>query len=159
MASDGAATVLVSSLRLDSHAPRAARHHVGQVDHPSPDLLDVVQLLTSELVSQAVDRCLFAAAEGILRVWMPPDVVRVELQVPRNLLGPPGLGAREDDFSLQLVSHLADRWSLTDRSDLSSHWFEIDRRESAAGPSRSLSETRLRHDRAVGGADLFPLQR
>jgi hypothetical protein len=159
MASDGAPADLVTSLRLDSHAPRAARHHVGQVDRPSPDLLDVVQLLTSELVSRAVDRCLFAGAMGILRVWMPPEVVRVELQVPRTSLGPPSLGVHEDDFSLQLVRHLADRWSLTDRSDLSCHWFEIDRQEPVIGTRRSLIETQPKHDDGVRVALLSPLQR
>src|SRR5581483_10013974 len=40
---------------LDPYTPRSARHAVGQVDHPSPDLRDVVMLLCSEVVTQAVE--------------------------------------------------------------------------------------------------------
>ena len=72
---------LAISLRLDPYAPRAARYHVAQVDRPSPDLRDAVVLLTSELVTRAVQRTEQASdAEVQLRVWMPADIVRVELQ-------------------------------------------------------------------------------
>ena len=39
---------LTVSLPLDEDAPRAARHHVAHVDHPSPDLRDAVDVLAVE---------------------------------------------------------------------------------------------------------------
>src|SRR5205814_698462 len=48
---------LALSLPLDPYAPRAARYHMAQVDRPSPDLRDAVVLLTSELVTRAVQLC------------------------------------------------------------------------------------------------------
>src|SRR6202043_3923187 len=81
---------LAISLRLDAYAPRAARFYVAQVDRPSPDLRDAVVLLTSELVSRAVEQCGSAPDEEVeLRAWMPADVVRVELRAPRDLLDLP----------------------------------------------------------------------
>src|ERR1700761_3744218 len=64
-------------MALDPHTPRSVRHVVGQIDHPSPDLRDVVMLLCSEVVTQAVERAPGGTVE--VRVWMPEDVVRVEL--------------------------------------------------------------------------------
>ena len=58
------------SLPLDPRAPRAARYHVAQVDRPSPDLRDAVVLLTSELVTRAVERSRSSAQHLELRVWM-----------------------------------------------------------------------------------------
>ena len=76
---------LALSLPADRYAPRAARYHVAQVDRPSPDLRDAVVLLTSELVTRAVQQG--ASGEMMeLRAWMPADVVRVELLAPRKLL-------------------------------------------------------------------------
>src|ERR1035441_8744023 len=81
---------LAVSLRLDPYAPRAARYHVAQVDRPSPDLRDAVVLLTSELVTRAVQQCQPASDATIeLRAWMPADVVRVELQASHELLPAP----------------------------------------------------------------------
>src|SRR5215471_7484083 len=77
---------LETSLQLDPHAPRAARYHVAQVDRPSPDLRDAVVLLTSELVTRAVERSRSSSHQLELRVWMPSDVVRVEVRAPRALL-------------------------------------------------------------------------
>src|ERR1700674_5191413 len=61
---------LAISLQLDPYAPRAARYHVAHVDRPSPDLRDAVVLLTSELVTRAVERCPFEGATMELRAWM-----------------------------------------------------------------------------------------
>jgi hypothetical protein len=112
---------------LDPHTPRSARHVVAQVDHPSPDLRDVVMLLCSEVVTQAVERAPGGTVE--VRVWMPEDVVRVEL-----------IGALEEldvtirrhadhaEYAELLLDELADRWQLeAGGEDLSRIWFEIDR--------------------------------
>jgi hypothetical protein len=100
---------------------------VGTVDRPSPDLRDVVVLLTSELVTRAVMLCESAVDEFVeLRVWMPPDFVRVELRGARELLcARAESGHPQDD--LMLVDGLADRWAIDIDEDDACVWFEIDR--------------------------------
>ena len=114
------------SLHLDPFAPRAARHHVGMIDRPSPDLRAAVTLLTSELVSHAVQQCGDASEQDVqLRAWMPEDVVRVEIRGPRELLD-----WADDDgahYEVLLLDRLADRWSIDDGDPLACMWFEIDR--------------------------------
>jgi len=125
---------LVLSLPLDRHAPRAARYHVAQVDRPSPDLRDAVVLLTSELVTRAVERSQTGSQQLELRVWMPADVVRVEVRAPRGLLdrhrtNPVANGALDiPDLDGLVFAQVADRWSIggDEREDIRM-WFEIDR--------------------------------
>jgi hypothetical protein len=121
---------LTISLCLDPFAPRAARHHVGLVDRPSPDLRDAVMLLTSELVTHAVQQSDSASDERAveLKVWMPDDVVRVELHGSPDLLlsagGPSRSGA---NYELMLLESVADRWALDEGEQDACMWFEIDR--------------------------------
>jgi hypothetical protein len=129
---DQANADLTVSLPLDVHAPRAARLHVRGVDRPSPDLRDVVVLLTSELVTRAVDGCSSSDESVEISVWMPVDVVRVEIRAPRAILGRPR-PVGEIDYELLLVRQLADRWSEERRGDHAEVWFEIDRRPSPVG--------------------------
>jgi hypothetical protein len=119
---------LAISLRLDAYAPRAARYHVTRVDRPSPDLRDAVMLLTNELVTRALRHHQFTSGEAIeLRIWMPADIVRVELQGPPNLLPPPVVpGEPRHAF---LIEELADRWSIDVAEQHECVWFEIDRHE------------------------------
>jgi hypothetical protein len=128
----------VISVRPDLYAPRAARYFVGTVDRPSPDLRDVVMLLTSELVTRAVLLCpIDCDALVELRIWMPVEVVRVELRAPRELIyAPPELVCPQD--GLLLMDDLADRWSVDAHGDQACIWFEIDRRHVLSGS---------RHDR------------
>ncbi len=123
---------LTISLPLDAHAPRAARYHVAQVDRPSPDLRDAVVLLTSELVTRAVERCPSAPSQAVeLRVWMPQDVVRVEVRAPQ---GPDdgAMPAEAPDYHGLLFGQVADRWSVANAEGaLSCLWFEIDRHRPA----------------------------
>jgi len=117
----------VISLHPDPYAPRAARCCVATVDRPSPDLRDVVVLLTSELVTRAVMLCESAVDEFVeLRVWMPPDLVRVELRGARELLCAPAESDHPHD-DLMLVDGLADRWAIDADEDDACIWFEIDR--------------------------------
>jgi hypothetical protein len=120
---------LVVSLNLDPFAPRAARHHVGQVDHPSPDLRNAVMLLTGELVTRAAQQCQTSSQqEAELRVWMPSDVVRVELRTQPDLISP----LRDGDdrqYGEMLLRQVADRWSIDASRDFACMWFEIDRHE------------------------------
>ena len=136
---DPLAPDLATTIALDRYAPRAARFQVGEVDSPSPDLRDAVVLLTSEIVSRAVEHCMAAGekSEAELRVWMPADVVRVEVRAPRALLDRPrGSGAVNGDghdwdipdLDGLVFAQVADRWSIGggDDEDISM-WFEIDR--------------------------------
>jgi hypothetical protein len=122
------------SLRLDAHAPRAARHYVAQVDRPSPDLRDAVMLITSELVTRALQQDEFRSGEDIkLRVWMPADVVRVEIQGPRSLFPSPHVAGEPRDGLL--IEKLADRWSMDTHERHACAWFEIDRHALDAVPA------------------------
>jgi hypothetical protein len=126
-----------TSLRLDARAPRVARHHVAQVDRPAPDLRDAVVLLTSELVSRAVAQCKSGSEEVQLRVWMPHDVVRVELRASRELLRLPLEDRDGPDYDVMLLAQVADRWSIdTDQNSacMACMWFEIDRQARKADP-------------------------
>jgi hypothetical protein len=114
------------SLRLDPYAPRAARYHVAQVDRPSPDLRDAVMLLTSELVTRAVQHSQAGDAKIDLRAWMPADVVRVELRAPRENLELPA-EADGNDYGMLLLEELADRWAVDELGHDACMWFEIDR--------------------------------
>jgi len=118
---------LAISLQLEPYAPRAARHHVAQVDRPSPDLRDAVMLLTSELVTRAVHHSGLAGEAVELRVWMPSDVVRVELHGPCELLSTAAENGDGPDYELLLLENVADRWSVEAGERDACMWFEIDR--------------------------------
>jgi len=114
---------LAVALPLNPFTPRAARHHVAQVDRPSPDLRDTVLLLVSDVVTGAVE----ASADDTiaLRVWMPSDVVRVEVE-GRSETIERGLRHPQTYVSL-LLDELADRWQLEHTDAGARIWFEIDR--------------------------------
>ena len=119
---------LAVSLHLDEFAPRAARYHVTHIGNPSPDLRDAVALLTSELVSRAVQHHGPGVDESLeLRAWMPADVVRVELRAPHGLLE---VSSEADgtQYDLVLLDQVADRWSIDETEPSDCMWFEIDRR-------------------------------
>jgi hypothetical protein len=123
----------VISMRPDLYAPRAARYFVGSVDRPSPDLRDVVVLLTSELVTRAVLLCPSDRDDLVeLRIWMPIEVVRVELRAARELIYAPPEPASPHD-GLLLMDDLADRWSVDVHGEQACIWFEIDRRQALRG--------------------------
>jgi hypothetical protein len=119
----------VISLHPDRYAPRAARYFVSTIDRPSPDLRDVVVLLTSELVTRAVMLCEGAGDELVeLRIWMPADVVRVELRGPHELVCRSSEPLHPQD-DVMLIDDLADRWSIDASADDACIWFEIDRHQ------------------------------
>jgi hypothetical protein len=131
---------LAISLPLDADAARAARYYVCQVDRPSPDLRDAVVLLTSELVTRAVERCQFTGATMELRVWMPSEIVRVEVRAPRTFLGVSADDA-EPSYRLLVFGRLADRWSSHADGTVACLWFEIDRHASS-GETSTATEGR-----------------
>lgn len=137
MAIEGLRPDLALSLQLDPYAPRAARYHVAQVDRPSPDLRDAVVLLTSELVSRAVENCSGSDARLELRAWMPAEVVRIELHAPRELLEPCE-DPEQRDYGLLLLDQLADRWAVETEQQAARMWFEIDRHSPAPAEEEHL---------------------
>lgn len=114
-----------TTIPLDAYAPAYARYCVGQVDSPSPDLRDATALLASELVTRAVE--LYPKGQRLpLRIWMPREVVRVEMTVGRDFFLPtPRESARQ--YSRLVLDELADRWAVEPAWDRASAWFEIDR--------------------------------
>jgi hypothetical protein len=111
-------------LRVEPHALRLARMCVAQVDRPSQELHEAVTLLTSELVAHAVPRSVPLLEESVqLRVWMPRESVRVEVQGPAHLLPAPS----KDTELVLLLDQLANRWSVDEGVFESCAWFEIDR--------------------------------
>jgi hypothetical protein len=137
------------SLHLDAHAPRAARFHVAQVDRPAPDLRDAVVLLTSELVTRAVQQCPSKTQEVELRVWMPSSIVRVELRAPREVLCLPLDDRHGPEYDVMLLAQVADRWSIDSDQCPACVWFEIDRNtpkaDPKAGPSTDPTAERSTH--------------
>jgi hypothetical protein len=121
------------SLPLDPFAPRAARHHIAQLDRPSPDLRDAVVLLSSELVTEAVERSTDGAVE--VRAWMSADIVRVEVRGP--LEGSGAAAAEPRAYGSLLLDQIADRWSIELGEDTVCAWFEIDRHPSASDGVRA----------------------
>jgi hypothetical protein len=122
------------SLPLDAHAPSEARHAVARVDRPSPDLRDAVVLLTSELVTRVL-RQRGADGSGVeLRVWMPRELVRVEVWSDSELVPEPG-GNGDPAYDLMLLEQTTDRWAIERRDHRVLAWFEIDRRRPAASAS------------------------
>ncbi|HEX4467801.1 MAG TPA: hypothetical protein VH025_11490 [Solirubrobacteraceae bacterium] len=137
---------LEAQVQLDAYAPRFARHCVDQVDSPSPDLRDAVELLTSEVVTRAVQ--LYAPGRTVtLRIWMPSDVVRVELEVGRDysLRASGSTG----DYPLVLLDGLADRWSIDPARERATVWFEIDRHPPVDGPNEDAAGRAAPPDRRV----------
>ena len=130
MAADLGAPDLQLLLPLDTHAPSEARHAVARVDKPSPDLRDAVVLLTSELVTRALrQRGDVEPGTVELRVWMPRDVVRVEVWTDPTLLSHPTEIAGEPEYDLMLLDQATDRWAFERRGNRVCAWFEIDRTE------------------------------
>jgi len=66
-----------------------------------------------------------------LRVWMPSEIVRVEVRAPRTFLGVSADDA-EPSYRLLVFGRLADRWSSHAEGNLACLWFEIDRHASSS---------------------------
>jgi hypothetical protein len=116
------------ALPVERFAPHRARHAVGQVDRPSPDLRAAVILLVSEIVTHGVQHAPRDDPRPLdLRVWMPSHVVRVELRGPGTDLT--RRDASDDPhYGLILVKDIADRWGVEPNGETTLVWFEIDRR-------------------------------
>jgi anti-sigma regulatory factor (Ser/Thr protein kinase) len=98
---------------LDVHAPAAARSAVTDFlgDRVAPSVLDTAQLLVSELVTNSV---LPAGAEIIVRVEMPPDSVRLNVEDAGRggAIAPRPPDPEGGGFGLNLVQALSERWGI-----------------------------------------------
>jgi anti-sigma B factor antagonist len=127
-----------ASLELNLDAPRAARNYVRELlgADAQSSLCESAMLLTSDLVSPIVRSgpSVFLEA-GELRVWFHPEVVRVELEAPSELLAP-APEHRAPRYDQTLLNRLADRWSIDPDPPGSCVWFEIDRGDARGGEER-----------------------
>ena len=115
-------------LDLNLDAPRSARNYVRDLlgADASPSLREAVMLLTSELVTPIVQQGTSVFLEsGELRIWLRPDVLRVQLGVSSELLSlpPERIGSQYEET---LFDHLADRWSIDTGGSTACVWFELD---------------------------------
>lgn len=108
-------------------SPRTARELVrGLVDPTLAELVDVVELLVTELVTNSI---VHAASAPRVEVELRPDRVRVAVHdadptVPRQRV--PDLD-RPGGRGLLLLDDLATRWGVDPAGDGKVVWFEVDR--------------------------------
>jgi anti-sigma regulatory factor (Ser/Thr protein kinase) len=108
-----------------SSATRARRLAREFVSECPPDVIDVVALLVTELVTNAV---LHARTQLHLTVQAEPGVVRLTVE-DRSLGTPVVRNYDTDDVTgrgLALVDMFATRWGVDARPDGKSVWCEID---------------------------------
>ena len=115
------------TLKIDAgpDAPGEARTALRRF-HPelAPDLMQVVVLLASELVSNAVRH---ARAELVgVRFEVLPDRVRVEVGDRGPGFDPAHVPPSDGGWGLRLVDEMADRWGAADDHGFQV-WFELDR--------------------------------
>jgi DNA-binding NarL/FixJ family response regulator len=124
---------LRTRLERDPRSSAAARRFVGEAlrTWECEDLLDTVNLLVSELVTNSV---LHANSAPDVAVLLKPDVVRIEVTDESGAL-PTVRGASEEAISgrgLALVESLASRWGVEVADVGKTVWFEVERPDSAA---------------------------
>lgn len=115
-------------LAADLKSARDARTFVDEVlaRWDAEDAIDVVVLLVSELVTNAV---LHAGSEVDLSVRLLPDVVRVEV-VDTSPVIPQPIDADEEDTSgrgLAIMDAMAAAWGIDPLPDGKRVWFEVPR--------------------------------
>ncbi|HVL81453.1 MAG TPA: ATP-binding protein [Actinomycetota bacterium] len=130
------------ALRPTAESGREARRAVDRFRPSFPEhIVDVLHLLVTELVSNAVRHSGASPSEVfLLRMWLRPDGVRVELHDNGPGFDPEALLPRSPDsgWGLSLLESLASRWGVA-REDGARVWFEIDH------PAHEADLSRLRH--------------
>jgi anti-sigma regulatory factor (Ser/Thr protein kinase) len=124
-------------------APARARRALRSLDRTLADLREDVDLLVSELVSNAVlhanaDRIEFQAASGPESVWIEVSDPGPGFRPSEARREPSVTG--EGGYGLNIVDMVANRWGATTHGE-GRVWFEIDR--------ESRREARDRADRAT----------
>ena len=111
------------------HAPAEARRSLGaRLGRVDQDLLDKLQLLVSELISNSVRHATLGEDDLIrLAVWHRDSVIRVEVTDPGGGFTPRAPDPDPHDpsgWGLYLVDRLADRWGVTSNGE-TRVWFEV----------------------------------
>ena len=125
---EGAAETARAKLEAQPQSAASARRFVDETLRrwQCDELFDVVGLLTSELVTNAI---LHAHSEIELSVSMMPDAIRIDVLDHSSQMPTPRTAA-EDDTSgrgLGLVEALATAWGVDERPGGKSVWFELPR--------------------------------
>lgn len=123
-----AAETARAKLDAQPQSAASARRFVDETLHrwECDELFDVVGLLTSELVTNAI---LHAQSEIELSVSMTPDAIRIDV-ADHSAAMPSRRDAAEEDTSgrgLGLVEALATSWGVDERPGGKSVWFELPR--------------------------------
>jgi transcriptional regulator with XRE-family HTH domain len=108
----------------DNSAPEIARTAlVVTAAGVNESIIDRAELLTSELVTDAVER-----SDGSLwlAITLHPDLLRVEAAAESARMEQPRSRDQRSRWSLTITSELASRWGAGWESDLYVSWFEID---------------------------------
>jgi transcriptional regulator with XRE-family HTH domain len=108
----------------DQSAPEIARTAlVVTAAGVNESIIDRAELLTSELVTDAVER-----SDGSLwlAVTLHPDLLRVEVASESARMEQPRARDQRARWSMTITSELASRWGAGWESDLYVSWFEID---------------------------------
>lgn len=130
---DDRAALLRLDLPADQGAARQARAAIGSALSTvvSPDSAEVLVLLASELVTNAV---LHAHSAPTVVVWLEPSSVRLEVRdqsaTPPRIrhYGPLSTTGR----GLRLLEHLTTRWGVVTGTTGKTVWFELDTRTDPA---------------------------
>ena len=128
----GAAATARAKLEAQPQSAASARRFVDETLRrwECDELFDVVGLLTSELVTNAI---LHAHSEIELSVSMMPDAIRIDVLDHSADLPSPRTAAEEDTSGrgLWLVEALATAWGVDERPGGKSVWFELPRPDKA----------------------------
>jgi DNA-binding NarL/FixJ family response regulator len=123
-----AAETARANLEAQPQSAASARRFVDETLHrwQCDELFDVVALLTSELVTNAI---LHAQSEIELSVSMTPDAIRIDVVDHSAAMPNPRTAAEEDTSGrgLGLVEALATSWGVDERPGGKSVWFELPR--------------------------------
>jgi serine/threonine-protein kinase RsbW len=127
---------LERELAVSPEAAAEARHMLDRLTGRFPDgRIRDVQLLVSELVTNAVRHANLAAGDVILLIVdISSQTLRVEVHDPGGGFVPTEPSpdpARPSGWGLYLVAELADRWGV-DSDERTLVWFELDRPAAAA---------------------------
>jgi anti-sigma regulatory factor (Ser/Thr protein kinase) len=125
---------LPGGLRSPQAARRAIEEHFGE--RIEPDTLASVELLTTELVSNAVRHG--GAGEGnrvVLHLATSLSCLRVEVCDPGAGFEPgPPMPYGEGGYGLFIVSEVSSRWGVSrDDGNCTCTWFELEMDEAAKG--------------------------
>ena len=128
-----AAGAFRKELAADVNAPEIARTAlVVTAAGVNESILDRAELLTSELVTDAVER-----SDGSLwlAITLHPDLLRVEVAAESGGVDQQRRPPRDKraGWSMAITSELASRWGAGWESDLYVSWFEIDLPGGASG--------------------------